>query len=577
MALEKGSGIDSITRKRLKVSSRRKDHSRVFVLALDGATFDVINPWMQAGHLPNLRDLLESGAYGDLESTYPPLTGPAWASFMTGKKPINHGVLEFFQRAPGSYNQILYTRRDIDGRSIWRVLSDAGKRVGVVGVPLTYPPETVNGFLVTGLLTPRRPDVTFTYPPELGEELKGQLGGYLLQRGQTYSRSPTQLLKEESAILSNLVDATRYLVDSKDWDFFVMHILGTDVVQHALWHYMDPTHPLHEPKLNARYGDPVLGFWKRVDEHLGCVLEGLTPDDYVLVMSDHGFGPVKKLVNFNVWLLRHGFLRLESSFRSKLRYFAFKLGYNYKTIAGLSSRLGFVGLAHRLGRGRRETLQRRMFLSLKDVDWPRTQVYSIGNFGQMYVNLKGREPLGCVSPGIEYEQVLQRLEKRLRALRDPETAEPVIAKIWRGSDLFQGKYAGRAPDLFFFTADMKYKAMGLTDFGSSRVFDGSYGTYAHHRMNGLFILCGPGVRRGEQIEGARLIDLAPTIYALMGVPIPQDLDGQFLTQAFLPGHEVAFRFEADAVDDFRPQAQEVYSSAEEAQVTEHLRSLGYVD
>jgi len=125
---------------------------------------------------------------------------------------------------------------------------------------------------------------------------------------------------------------------------------------------------------------------------------------------------------------------------------------------------------------------------------------------------------------------------------------------------------------------MKYKAMGLTDFGSNRVFDELYGTHAHHRMNGLFILRGPGVRQGEQIQGARLIDLAPTIYALMGVPIPRDLDGQVLHQAFAPGYELIPRYENRSVDDFaRPDAAQVYSPAEEAAVAEQLRNLGYVD
>jgi predicted AlkP superfamily phosphohydrolase/phosphomutase len=163
-------------------------------------------------------------------------------------------------------------------------------------------------------------------------------------------------------------------------------------------------------------------------------------------------------------------------------------------------------------------------------------------------------------------------------MRDPETNEPAIAEIWRGSELFTGKYADRAPDLFFFTRDMKYKAMGLTDFGSNKVFDDLYGTHAHHRMNGLFILRGPSVRQGEQIQGARLIDLAPTIYSLMGVPIPQDLDGQPLRQVFAPDYEIVPEYESGPVDHFiKPDVEQVYSLEEEALLAQHLRNLGYVD
>lgn len=560
------------------MTTGRDNHTRVFVIGLDGATFDLLKPWMQAGDLPNLRGLVESGVSGELESTYPPLTGPAWGSFMTGKEPVNHGVLEFFRRAPQSYTQVLNSRQDLDGRSMWRVLGDAGVQVGVLGVPLTYPPEEVNGFLVTGLLTPRQPDVTFTHPPGLGAELDRTLGGYLLQHTEKYLQDdPMRLIREEQSILDSLMDAALYLVQNKPWKFFMLHVLGTDVMQHGFWHFMDPNHPEYDPALGAKYGNPIRDFWKHVDRRLGEVLDKLSPDTHLLVMSDHGFGPVVKYINFNVWLLKSGFMQVKTDMRSRLRYLAFRLGYNYATAFKIGFRTGLVRQIIRLGRGKQENLQRQMFLSLDDVDWPRSQIYSVGNFGQMYVNLKGREPQGCISPGEEYERVLQRLEDKLRAMRDPDTGEPVIGDIWRGSELFQGKYTHRAPDLFFFTRDLEYKAMGLTDFGSNNVFDELYGTHAHHRMNGVFILRGPGVRQGERIEGARLVDLAPTIYALMGVPIPRGLDGHVLNQSFVPGYELGAQYESDLVDRDGPDAEQVYTPEEEAQVMEQLRNLGYVE
>jgi predicted AlkP superfamily phosphohydrolase/phosphomutase len=214
---------------------------------------------------------------------------------------------------------------------------------------------------------------------------------------------------------------------------------------------------------------------------------------------------------------------------------------------------------------------------LNDVDWSRTLAYSMGNFGQMYVNLRGREPHGRVAPGAEHEAVLKDLEDGLRSMRDPDTGQPVIDQIWRGTEVFQGKHAGQAPDLFFFTRDMSYKAMGLSDFASNSVFDDLYGTYGHHRMNGLLMLSGPGVRSGEHIEGARLIDLAPTIYALMGVAAPPGLDGQVLDRLFDDGLRPASRLQ-DAPLSSPVEASEVrvYSSEEEAELSEQLRGLGYV-
>jgi predicted AlkP superfamily phosphohydrolase/phosphomutase len=552
--------------------------SKLFVLALDGATYDLLGPWMAQGHLPNLKQLYEAGVHAPLESTYPPLTGPAWATFMTGKSPASHGLLEFFRREPRSYQQVLNSRHDIDGRSLWRVLSEAGKQVGVLSVPLTWPPEPVNGFIVTGLLTPRQAGVTFTHPPELGAELNQKLGRYLLQHTEKYVQDdPLRLVREERAILENKFDAAIYLLDNKPWDFFMVHILGGDVLQHGFWHYMDARHVQYQPEDGAQYGDVIRDYFKRVDERLPELLQRLPPDTYVLVMSDHGFGPLRYYVNFNTWLLQNGLMKIKRAFWAQLRYLAFRLGYNYRLAWEVGTRTGLVRQVIKWGRGQQESAQRKVFLSLDDVDWPRTKVYSVGNFGQMFVNVKGREPQGCVAPGAEYEQTLDELEAALRALRDPTSGEPVVEKIWRGPQIWQGKYADRAPDLFFFTRGMLYKAMGLSDFGSNAVFEDLYGTRAHHHMYGIFMLSGPGIKPDAEITGAGLKDLAPTIYQLLGVKIPNDLDGQVLTEAFTA--DLAARpieYERQPADDSAAKPDGVYTADEEEQLTQMLRDLGYV-
>lgn len=558
---------------------RPSSTSRAFVLALDGATYDLLGPWMAEGRLPNLKALYESGVHAPLASTDPPLTGPAWATFMTGKAPANHGVLEFFRRAPGAYQQTLNSRQDIDGRSLWRVLSDAGKKVGVLGVPLTWPPEDVNGFIVTGLLTPRQADVVFTSPPDLGAELNQQLGRYLLHHTEKYVQDdPLRLANEEFAILENKIDAALYLMDTRPWDFFMLHLLGCDVLQHGFWHYMDPTHIQYNKTDSARYGHIIRDYFKRVDERLPEILNRLPEGTYRMVMSDHGFGPLRYYINFNSWLLRQGFMRVKRTPLSQLRYRAFQLGYNYRLAWEIGTRTGLVRRIIHWGRGQQEATQRQLFFSLEDVDWARTQVYSMGNFGQMYVNLAGREPNGCVTPGAEYERVLDELETALRDLRDPRNGQPVIERIYRGAELWQGKYAReRAPDLYFETRGMLYKAMGLSDFGSYSVFEDLYGTRAHHHRHGVLMLSGPDIKRNHALPRANLMDLAPTLYHLLGAPIPTDVDGQVLTEAFTGG--LAARpldYECDDTPHANAQPDLVYTPEEEAQLTETLRDLGYV-
>jgi predicted AlkP superfamily phosphohydrolase/phosphomutase len=202
----------------------------------------------------------------------------------------------------------------------------------------------------------------------------------------------------------------------------------------------------------------------------------------------------------------------------------------------------------------------------------------MGNFGQLYVNLKGREQKGAVAPGAEYESLLDDLTQRLHALVDPETNQPVIERVLRRDQVYAGPYADRAPDLLFFTDKMEYKPMGLSDFSSPHVFDPVYGTTGHHRMNGVLICYGPGfVREGVTLEGARIHDLAPTILYMMGQPIPSVMDGQVLQDLFTPEYreqnEVTYSQSDDSTTD---KDGDVYSKEEEAEMMELLRALGYV-
>jgi predicted AlkP superfamily phosphohydrolase/phosphomutase len=230
-----------------------------------------------------------------------------------------------------------------------------------------------------------------------------------------------------------------------------------------------------------------------------------------------------------------------------------------------------------MGRARREDLQRRFFLSLDDVDWSRSRVYSMGNFGQLFINLKGREPQGIVSPGSEYDQLITELTQRLKSLVDPENGKQVIGQIFHSEEIYEGAYADRAPDLMFFTQNMEYKAMGLSDFSSPKVFEPIYGTTGHHRMNGLLICQGKDVfLEGEQIEESRIQDLAPTILYLMGQPIPKEMDGKVLLDLFTPQfretHAVSYSDEEFTQDGKKTDL----SQEEEAELMTILRDLGYV-
>jgi predicted AlkP superfamily phosphohydrolase/phosphomutase len=260
-----------------------------------------------------------------------------------------------------------------------------------------------------------------------------------------------------------------------------------------------------------------------------------------------------------------------------LRYLVFRLGINYSTAAHWVLRLGLGRKVAEMGRARREDLQRRLFLSLDDVDWSRTKVYSVGNFGQLYINLEGREPQGCVSPGAEYEEVLEDLVRRLRQMSDPDTGEAVIERIFRREEVYDGPYVDQSPDLMFLTRNMNYKAMGLSDFSSPRVFDPVYGTTGHHRMNGVMIWHGPGVAAGQQAREARIHDLAPTILYSMGLPIPDTMDGKVLQDVFTKEFRQQRTMRIVEAEGQAPKdSDSAFSDEEQAEMREMLRALGYV-
>jgi predicted AlkP superfamily phosphohydrolase/phosphomutase len=551
---------------------------RVFVIGLDGATFDLIKPWSEAGYLPALNKLMKDGISGPLTSTYPPLTGPAWSSFMTGRSPGYHGVFEFFYRKKESYSQVLHHRLDIRGKSLWRRLSDAGKKVGVMGVPLSYPPEEVDGFTITGLLTPPNTK-DFTYPPEIYSKLEDELGEYMLRHDEKYRPSnPQSFLDEQYQILENNTQAALYLMKNEPWDFFMFHILGTDRISHEFWHNLDETHPMHDPEERERLGIVILDFYKAVDKALEQVLAELGDDTVVMIMSDHGFGPVKKFINLNYWLLRKGFLKLKRTPATWLRYLLFRLGFNYSSLGRLILRFGFGKQAKQLGRAKREDLQRKVFLSLDDVDWTRSRVYSMGNFGQLYINLNGREPKGVVEPGEEYETLLKELISELENFKDPETGDAVVESIIRRDEVYEGPFIEKAPDLMFFTTNMEYKVMGLSDFSSPKVFEPIFGTTGHHRMDGVLICHGPEIfKEGVWGVKAGIHDLAPTIMYLMGQPVSKSMDGQIIFDLFKPDfvtQNPAVYAEEDDEDD--TSDQKPLSRKEEQLVKDRLSELGYV-
>jgi len=549
---------------------------KVFAVGLDGATLDLIKPWAQEGMLPTFARILREGSHGKLRSTIPPVTGPAWVSFMTGRNPGKHGVGDFLQRSAGEYRRALVDSTGIKAEPVWITAGRQGKKVGVLNVPVTYPPYEVNGFLVSGLLTPRSTKA-YTYPASLAKELDQAVGGYRVNLDHFYVKgSGERFLADVKALLKARTRAAEYLMGRYDWDFFMVHYIATDWVQHFLWHCMDPTHPRFDKVEAELYGDAILEVYQQIDSALGTLMARLGRDTVLLVMSDHGFGPFHKYIYLNNWLLENELLALKKGPATRLKYLLFRLGLTPSSLYRALARMMLVKVAFRASKKQRYDLLSTLFLSGKDIDWSRTKAYSSGNVGQVFINVKGREPSGVVEPGREYREVRAQLISRLSELRDPETGDLVLEHIYKREDVYSGPYVDQLPDILLLPRNLEYIATGLAEFVSNAVIEPSFAYSGTHRMDGTFILWGAGVKKGLVAEDAAIVDMAPTILHLLGLPVPRGMDGTVLTsmldEEFVAAQPVRYTDEEGAAESTGTGL----SDEEAEEVKERLRGLGYV-
>jgi predicted AlkP superfamily phosphohydrolase/phosphomutase len=554
---------------------------KVFVLGLDGATWDVLGPLLDAGELPNLARLKARGASGTLRSIFPPLSPVAWTGVMTGKNSGKHGVFEFLEYEHNPLGGRVNSSRAIRSELVWEIAGRHGKRTVAGAVPMSYPPRKAPGFYLGDFLSP--PDAPdFASDPELLRALEAHLG-------EPYRPWDTSVHDggREAEVVRSLTDfldhhlrAVEFLLARCEWDLFVYDLMATDRAQHELWHAWDPGHTLARGRDLAAVRADYVAFWRRLDEGLGRIADALPLDTALILMSDHGFGPIEWYVNFNVWLLEQGFIALHDSWYVRQKHWFYKRGITPEWFYGLMARFGMA--RNRVGRFRGKQMSRldrmadRTFLSKRHIDWSRTRAYSQGNFGQIFLNLKGRQPHGCVAPS-DARGVLDEIKARLFAIEHPETGEPLVSHVHERDDLYDGPHAHLAPDLTVVLGDWKYRTIGLYDFTTNKVISPAFGPTGDHRMEGMFVGVGPAFQAGARLgDEATLLDIAPTVLHLLGVPVPADMDGRVRAEVLDPSHapEPAAALVPGGEDPDHDAGG--YSDEDEAVIQQRLADLGYL-
>lgn len=531
------------------------ERHKVVIIGLDGASFNFIAPYCREGIMPNLNRFWQSGSSGDLASAYPPITPAAWTSFMTGKLPGKHHVLDFeqFNLADGSlrYN----TSSDIKAATLWQIVSQGEGRVAVINVPMTYPPQAVNGILVAGHNVPNA-ESEYCYPADFKPQLLGEIPDYMQVKTKWHGLKDDggfdRFIESKNRLVDHYLEAFQFVDQKVDWDLSMLVFPQTDM-GHMVWEYMDPDH-LHDSSPRRRR---VLDIFTHLDDALGKLFAlAERKNATVVIMSDHGHGKLLGHVRANILLKQWGYLKLGSPLqwlgrRLVREYHKFRTPNKYRRPARL--------VEEKLG-----------------IDWSRTRavVAHTAEWGFLYLNVKGRRENGLIEPGEEYEKIRAELIERFQAELDPDTGEKLFAAIYKSEDIYgAAAEAWNCPDLVLrpqegMKVNRKTRENWVVRYQSD---DEIIGTHLH---NGLWMAAGPGVAPGKHFAAA-IQDIAPTVLALMNLPVPEDMDGRVLEDILTP--ETQVRYTAAAADRTGAAPSVIYSPEEEKQIQQNLADLGYFD
>jgi predicted AlkP superfamily phosphohydrolase/phosphomutase len=531
-----------------------------FIVSLDGGAFPILDRLVAAGDMPTLAAMMRDGARGILRSSIPPITPVAWSSFLTGKRPGKHGVYDFRIYDPSGYRDQFVTSRALRDATLGELLTAAGKRVAIVNLPMMYPPPERVGTVVSGFDTPSVA-AAFTQPPELRERILAAVPDYgfvATVEGPLSAALDDATFARFADLAERSIDqrgtVARMLLADGPWDAFVLHHQDTDALQHKLWQ------ALTTPDVAPARWERLRRVYRHLDAHLAEVFAAAPADALRLIVSDHGFGPHHGRVFPNVLLRDWGYVsqpgrkwaRVQRSVRKRLRS------------------LGVVE-ADVPKDGRWEVRVREHgFASALPVRWDATSAYvaTAEIYGMLFVNLRGREPQGIVEPSAA-EALLDEIAGRLRGARDPHDGSAVFADVLRGRDVDPVDVHGRRPDLVLVPRPDLTVSRDLNDRLWLERYDAEVGT---HRPEGILLAAGAGIAAHRLEQPADLVDLLPTVLAVSGVPVPDDVDGRLLAELFVHApvlERVAAGARADA-------AGGGLSADEEEDVAERLRALGYL-
>lgn len=470
---------------------RKKKEAKVLVIGLDCAEPSLVfEQWRN--ELPTLAQLMARGAYGRLTSCIPCITVPAWSSMLSSKDPGVLGFYGFRNRADYSYDKMtIATGAAVTEKRVWDYLGEAGKQSIVVGAPQTYPVKPVNGYLVSCFLTPSV-QKQYTHPHELRYEIDRILEGreYDVDVRNFRTDDKDNLLQQIYEMTEKRFKVLNYLIREKPWDFFMFVEMGVDRIHHGFWKFHDSTHRLYVP--GNKYEFAIKEYYQYLDREIAGLLQAVDDDTVVLVVSDHGAKRMEGGFCLNQWLLREGYLV-------------------FKDEVPVDKLTPFEELA---------------------VNWSKTTAWGSGGYyGRLWLNVQGREPEGMVPPA-EFERVRAEIVAKLAGMVDP-AGQPLNNICFKPEEIYR-EVRNVSSDLIIYFGDLHWRSVGSLGHADVYTFENDTGPDdANHAQDGLIIYYDPRQKLGgQQLSGLQLMDVAPTILQLLGVPAPAEMQGKVIS---LPG------------------------------------------
>ena len=528
---------------------------RTLLIGLDGATWDVLNPLIQDGTLPNIKRIIEEGVSGELRSIIPPVTGPSWLAMAAGLNPGKIGVFDFIKTDKDDFALSPITSNDFKGKALWDILIKENKRSCILNFPMLYPPYEINGVMLCGLGC--EDSKNMSCPRGYFESVIKKLGDYKLKvpynlpkyinNEYLFFHDVEKILKQYQEVLSKILENEKF-----DLLFFIFSV--TDFVLHYTWKYWDKSHFAYRD--DSKIQEMIRQFWEKIDSLIGYIYGySIKNHSRLLLVSDHGFGKQDEIFRINSWLIQKGFLKLKRR-RAILETIKKKIGMIVKKVDKIFGKDFYTQMKSTVGINKSDFFKQFNLKKSSAIAGIHSDVVS----GIYIIGSSDREK---VKNNILHE------------IKEEESIVNIKTNALLSTEIYSGRYTAGAPDILLYIDDFRC-SMNATDLNQN-YYEANRNLYPNksgtHRLNGIFVAVGPGIRKDTRLNSASILDICPTVLYLMGAKIPYHLDGKVLkdifTDDFVKENEAVFFINEEVKTDDK-------CHSDSKKIIKNLESLGYM-